>query len=38
MKSYTDYLWFNTERRREYICITDLLQNALEKKIGRAHV
>lgn len=31
MKSYTDYLWFNTERRREYICITDLLQNALKK-------
>lgn len=30
MKSYTDYLWFNTERRREYICITDLLKNALE--------
>lgn len=31
MKSYTDYLWFNTEMRREYICITDLLKNALVK-------
>lgn len=31
MKSYTDYLWFNTERRREYICITDLLNGVLNK-------
>jgi len=31
MKSYTDYLWFNTKKRREYINITDEVEQALEK-------
>ncbi len=31
MKSHTEYLWFNTEKRREYINITDRVEAALEK-------
>lgn len=31
MKSYTEYLWFNTESRREYINITDRIQELVEK-------
>lgn len=31
MKSHTEYLWFNTEKRREYINITDRVEDALEK-------
>jgi secondary thiamine-phosphate synthase enzyme len=29
MKSYTDYLWFNTRRRREYVHITDQVAEAV---------
>ncbi|NLB89569.1 MAG: YjbQ family protein, partial [Syntrophomonadaceae bacterium] len=31
MKFYTEYLWFNTEKRREYIRITDKVREACEK-------
>ncbi len=31
MKFHTEYLWFNTEKRREYINITDEVEKALEK-------
>ncbi len=31
MKSYTEYLWFNTKRHREYINITDQLEKILNK-------
>jgi len=31
MKSHTEYLWFNTKRRREYINITDEVEKALAK-------
>ncbi|MBD3218672.1 MAG: YjbQ family protein [candidate division Zixibacteria bacterium] len=31
MKSYTDYLWFQTKKRREYINITDEVESALTK-------
>jgi len=31
MKSHTEYLWFNTEKRREYINITDRVESALEQ-------
>ena len=31
MKSYTEYLWFNTAKRREYINITGQVKDALEK-------
>ncbi|HZJ84256.1 MAG TPA: secondary thiamine-phosphate synthase enzyme YjbQ [Syntrophomonadaceae bacterium] len=31
MKSYTEYLWFNTDKRREYIRITDKVKDALAK-------
>ncbi|NLJ73340.1 MAG: YjbQ family protein [Syntrophomonadaceae bacterium] len=31
MKFYTEYLWFNTEKRREYIRITDKIKAALAK-------
>jgi secondary thiamine-phosphate synthase enzyme len=31
MKSYTDYLWFHTKTRREFINITDRVEDALEK-------
>ena len=29
MKSYTDYLWFNTKKKREFINITGELEKAL---------
>ncbi|MFH1892069.1 MAG: secondary thiamine-phosphate synthase enzyme YjbQ [Candidatus Zixiibacteriota bacterium] len=31
MKSHTEYLWFETKKRREYINITDRVEAALEK-------
>ncbi len=31
MKSHTEYLWFNTDKRREYINITDQVESALEQ-------
>lgn len=31
MKFYTEYLWFNTDKRREYIRITDKVKGACEK-------
>ncbi len=31
MKSHTEYLWFNTANRREYINITDRVSAAVEK-------
>ena len=31
MKSHTEYLWFNTEKRREYINITDRVESALDQ-------
>jgi secondary thiamine-phosphate synthase enzyme len=31
MKSHTDYLWFETKKRREYINITDKVEEAVEK-------
>ena len=31
MKSHTEYLWFNTSKRREYINITDEVETALKK-------
>lgn len=31
MKSYTEYLWFNTRRKREYINITDRTEEAVKK-------
>ncbi|MDQ0286770.1 MULTISPECIES: secondary thiamine-phosphate synthase enzyme YjbQ [Desulfofundulus] len=31
MKSYTEYLWFNTARRREYINITSQVEEAVKK-------
>ena len=31
MKSQTEYLWFNTERKREFINITHEVEAALEK-------
>lgn len=31
MKSYTEYLWFNTKNRREYINITDRVQEFVKK-------
>lgn len=31
MKSHTEYLTFHTKKRREYINITDEVENALEK-------
>ena len=30
MKSYTEYLWFNTKKQREFINITDEVEKALE--------
>jgi len=29
MKSHTDYVWFNTQNKREYINITDRVEQAL---------
>lgn len=31
MKSYTQYLWFNTKKRQEFINITTLVQEAINK-------
>ena len=31
MKFYTEYLWFNTEKKREYINITSTLHTILKK-------
>ncbi|MCI0531763.1 MAG: secondary thiamine-phosphate synthase enzyme YjbQ [candidate division Zixibacteria bacterium] len=31
MKSYTEYLWFNTKKHREYINITPEVERLLEK-------
>ncbi|MFQ5798746.1 MAG: secondary thiamine-phosphate synthase enzyme YjbQ [Bacteroidota bacterium] len=31
MKSYTEYVWFNTKHHREYINITDQLEEILNK-------
>ncbi len=31
MKFHTEYLWFNTEKRRQYICITDRVREACSK-------
>ncbi|MFZ5948175.1 MAG: secondary thiamine-phosphate synthase enzyme YjbQ [Stygiobacter sp.] len=31
MKSYTEYIWFNTSKRREYINITDKVEETLRK-------
>lgn len=31
MKFHTEYLWFNTEKRREYINITSEVEKALQK-------
>ncbi len=31
MNSFTDYLWFNTSKHREYINITDKVEEAVEK-------
>ena len=31
MKSFTEYLWFNTRKHREFINITDKVEDALNK-------
>jgi secondary thiamine-phosphate synthase enzyme len=31
MKSHTEYLWFNTKKHREYINITDTVQETVRK-------
>jgi len=31
MKFHTEYLWFNTSKRREYINITDKVEDAVRK-------
>ncbi|MBI5472115.1 MAG: YjbQ family protein [Ignavibacteriae bacterium] len=31
MKTYTDYLWFNTKKHREYINLTDAVQEIVSK-------
>ncbi|KPJ55873.1 MAG: secondary thiamine-phosphate synthase enzyme [Planctomycetes bacterium DG_58] len=31
MKSHTEYVWFNTKKKREYINITDRVTGAVEK-------
>jgi len=31
MKSYTEYIWFNTKKRREFIHITDKIQEIVDK-------
>lgn len=31
MKSYSEYLWFNTRRKRDYINITDKVEQAVKK-------
>jgi secondary thiamine-phosphate synthase enzyme len=31
MKTYTDYLWFNTKQRQEFVRITDEVRDAVKK-------
>ncbi|MBI5152307.1 YjbQ family protein, partial [Candidatus Peregrinibacteria bacterium] len=31
MKFYTEYLWFNTPKRRDYVLITDQVASAVAK-------
>ncbi|MEK6967230.1 MAG: secondary thiamine-phosphate synthase enzyme YjbQ [Nanoarchaeota archaeon] len=31
MKAFTEYLWFNTKKRRDYINITDKVQEIVDK-------
>jgi len=31
LKSYTEYLWFNTQKKREFINVTHDVENALRK-------
>lgn len=31
MKHYTEYLWFNTKKHREYVNITDKVEQAVQK-------
>lgn len=31
MKSYTEYLWFNTKKRKELVRITDIIEEIVEK-------
>ncbi|ABR29957.1 secondary thiamine-phosphate synthase enzyme [Thermosipho melanesiensis] len=31
MKSYTEYLWFNTKKRKELVRITDTIENIVKK-------
>lgn len=31
MRSYTQYLWFNTEKRQAFINITSLVEDAVQK-------
>jgi secondary thiamine-phosphate synthase enzyme len=31
VKTYTEYLWFNTRKRRDYVLITDEVQAAVSK-------
>lgn len=31
MKSHTEYLWFNTKKRRDYVLITDQVAEAVRK-------
>ncbi len=31
MKSHTEYLWFNTKKHREYINVTDTVQNIVSR-------
>ena len=31
MTTYTDYLWFNTSRRREYVHITEKVEEIVRK-------
>jgi len=39
MKSATEYIWFQTEKKREFINITARLEQVVTRsEIGRAHV
>jgi secondary thiamine-phosphate synthase enzyme len=31
MKSYTEYLWFNTQKRKEFVHIRDAVEDAVKK-------
>ena len=35
MRSHTEYLWFNTRKHREYVNITDKVEEAVEKSAVR---